>query len=59
VITTNSDFRMAYAGTRKQENCGNQTRYELHVPPWPEQTELIVSRAARNSKSLVRVRGII
>jgi hypothetical protein len=50
---------MAYAGTRKQENCGNQTRYELHVPPWPEQTELIVSRAARNSKSLVRVRGII
>jgi len=50
---------MTCAYTRKQKNCGKQTRYELHVPPWFEQTDLIVSRDARNSRSLVRVRGFI
>jgi hypothetical protein len=40
-----ADCRMTCPYTRKQKNCGKQTRYELHVPPWFEQTDLIVSRA--------------
>jgi hypothetical protein len=54
-----ADCRVTCPHTRKQKNCGKQTRYELHVAPWFEQTDLIVSRDARNRKSLVRVRGFI
>jgi hypothetical protein len=37
---------------RKQKTCGKQNRYELHVPPWFEQTDLIALRDARNSKKV-------
>jgi hypothetical protein len=44
---------------REQQCRGNQTSYELHLPPWFEQIDLIVCVMRETAKAFARVRGFI
>src|SRR5690242_14494439 len=43
----------------KQKGCRKQTRDELHVLPWFEQTDVIALRDARSANCLASVRGFL
>jgi hypothetical protein len=58
-IIRDASCRVTGPRIRKQQCCGNQTSCDLHLPPWFEQTDLIVCVMRETAKALARVRGFI